>query len=243
MAIDNINDGVGKKIVEALRMQAEGHTEGDVFVNDDVEDVVETQPVVEEIEEQKPAVFQDVQPEFVLPADDVPPVYNNEEEVQDLIPHSPLKFQSQSQPQPKVQVQQAQPQAQIQPQSFVDTAFNQSLARNLGTDTFSAYNEEFDYPPNVAVLKQLIAKLPSGVSKQTGAIIIKQTMEALGISMGSVLQEAKQFQDNLTNNSIECKNNILEYRKQISVLEAKAQQYQRQSALMNDIISLFVQSK
>jgi hypothetical protein len=68
-------------------------------------------------------------------------------------------------------------------------------------------------------------------------------MEALGISMGSVLQEAKQFQDNLTNNSIECKNNILEYRKQITVLEAKAQQYQRQSALMNDIISLFIQTK
>ena len=46
-------------------------------------------------------------------------------------------------------------------------------------------------------LKKLIAKLPSGVTRQTGAQIIKQTMEALGISMKSVLQDAQQVQENL----------------------------------------------
>ena len=135
----------------------------------------------------------------------------------------------------------------VQPQfqsSYIDNAFQQSLARNLGdNDTFAQVPDDFDYPANVAVLRQLIAKLPAGVSKQTGALIIKQTMEALGISMGSVLQEAKQVQEALTNNSKECQNSIVEYRKQIGILEAKAQNYQRQASVMNDIINLFIQTR
>jgi hypothetical protein len=103
--------------------------------------------------------------------------------------------------------------------------------------------DDFDYPSNVAVLRQLIAKLPNGVPKHTGALIIKQTMEALGISMGSVLQEAKMVQETLAANSIECQNNITEYRKQIGILEARSQSYQKQAAAMNDIISLFVQAR
>ena len=34
MAINDMNDGVGKKIVEALKMQTADHAEGEVFVND-----------------------------------------------------------------------------------------------------------------------------------------------------------------------------------------------------------------
>ena len=67
-------------------------------------------------------------------------------------------------------------------------------------------------------------------------------MEALGISMSNVLQEARQVQETFANNSRECQNNIIEYKKQITVLEAKAQQYQRQHAVMNDIINLFLQT-
>ena len=37
MAINNMNDGVGKKIVEALKMQSAEHSDGEVFVNDDPE--------------------------------------------------------------------------------------------------------------------------------------------------------------------------------------------------------------
>ena len=102
--------------------------------------------------------------------------------------------------------------------------------------------DDLDMPANVAVLKQLIYQLPSGVSKQTGAQIIKQTMEALGISMKSVLQEAQQVQDNLNNTSRECQSSIVEYKKQITVLERQSQKLQRQSASLNDIISLFVQT-
>ncbi len=224
MAINNMNDGVGKKIVEALKMQTAEHSEGEVFVNDsepDIMDEVESAPAeaensVEEVQDTGNLYTPEYQE----------PVYEQPSEMQ-------MKIQS------RLQFQAA---TQAAPQSFIDNAFNQSLVQNLGATAFVA-QDDFDYPPNVAVLKQLIAKLPSGVSKQTGALIIKQTMEALGISMGAVLQEAKAVQETFLNNSKECQSNIVEYRKQITVLEAKAQQFQRQSAVMNDIINLFIQTR
>lgn len=217
MAINNMNDGMGKKIVEALKMQTLDHSDGEVFINeasdDFVEDTMSFDSSSENANENSAPIYEE--PEFV---------------------------QQPSELQMKVQSQ-LQFQAAIQPQSMVDTAFQQSLVQNLGTSAYVQVADDFDYPANVAVLKQLIAKLPSGVSKQTGALIIKQTMEALGISMGTVLQEAKHVQETLTTNSIECQNNIVEYRKQIGILEAKSQNYQRQAAVMNDIINLFVQTR
>ena len=106
-------------------------------------------------------------------------------------------------------------------------------------DTMS---EAFEMPANITVLKKLISQLPSGVSRHTGAQIIKQTMEALGISMKSVIEEAKQVQMALTNNAKDCQANIIEYKKQIGILEAKSQQYQKQASIMNDIINLFIRS-
>ena len=102
--------------------------------------------------------------------------------------------------------------------------------------------DDMNLPANVAALKQLITKLPTGVSKQTGALIIKQTMEALGISMTSVLQEAQQIQEQLNQSVRECQTNVIEYKKQINTLELQAQKYQRQFAAINDIISLFIQT-
>ncbi|MBQ3819754.1 hypothetical protein II810_04830 [bacterium] len=112
----------------------------------------------------------------------------------------------------------------------------------LKKDTFASDLDDFDVPDNIVVLKQLINQLPAGVSKQTGALIIKQTMEALGISMKSVLQEAQRVQEGLTNSTKECQNTIVEYKKQIGMLEKQAQKYQRQYSALNDIISLFVQT-
>lgn len=109
-------------------------------------------------------------------------------------------------------------------------------------ETFAEELDSFEIPTNVAVLKQLISQLPAGVSKQTGAQIIKQTMEALGISMKSVLQEAQQVQENLNNSTKECQASIMEYRKQIGLLERQSQKFQKQYAALNDIISLFVQT-
>lgn len=219
MALNNMNDGVGKKIVEALKMQSVEHSDGEVFVNEDISttgfdetDNIESSPVFTDSEPSMDS-FQETA------------AYGMPSERQ-------MKIQSQ-----------LQFQAATQPQSFIDSAFNQSLAQNLGGAGLQNVVDDFEYPPNVAVLKQLIAKLPSGVPKQTGAVIIKQTMEALGISIGSVLQEAKQVQETLTANSKECQHNAVEYRKQIGILEAKAQNYQRQALVMNDIINLFIQTR
>ena len=47
MAINDLNDGVGKKIVEALKMQSAEHADGEVFVNDDAPEIIE-EPMYEE---------------------------------------------------------------------------------------------------------------------------------------------------------------------------------------------------
>lgn len=129
------------------------------------------------------------------------------------------------------------------PENSIDKALNSTLM-NFKTNDYNnqAVIEEMDLPANVAVLRQLITKIPAGVSKQTGALIIKQTMEALGISMTNVLQEAQQVQERLTQSVKECQTNVLEYKKQINILEVQAQKYQRQFAAINDIISLFIQT-
>ena len=102
--------------------------------------------------------------------------------------------------------------------------------------------ESFEMPANITVLKKLISQLPSGVSRHTGAQIIKQTMEALGISMKSVLQDAQQVQENLKSSARECQGSIQEYKKQILALEKQSQNYQKQYSALNDLISLFIQT-
>lgn len=114
--------------------------------------------------------------------------------------------------------------------------------QTLNNDSFMGDFEDLELPANVEVLRQLITKIPSNVSKQTGAQIIKQTMEALGISMKGVLQEAQQAQENLNSAARECQNNIAEYRRQINVLETQTQKLHRQYSMLNDIISLFIQA-
>ena len=103
-------------------------------------------------------------------------------------------------------------------------------------------SEGFEMPANIAVLRKLISQLPSGVSRHTGAQIIKQTMEALGISMKSVLQDAQQVQENLKVSARECQGTIQEYKKQILTLEKQSQSYQKQYSALNDLISLFIQT-
>ena len=103
-------------------------------------------------------------------------------------------------------------------------------------------SDGFEMPANIAVLKKLISQLPSGVSRHTGAQIIKQTMEALGISMKSVLQDAQQVQEGLKVSARECQASIQEYKKQILALEKQSQSYQKQYSALNDLISLFIQT-
>lgn len=190
------NESVGKKIVEALKKQAE---------NIDFSDNIET-PVFEK------QITENVQDNIMNINDDI--------------------F--------------AEPAKQEKNMSFFDdideekvSMFDSQPTQNVIPE---ASNESFEMPSNIMVLKKLISQLPSGVSRHTGAQIIKQTMEALGISMKSVLQDAQQVQEGLKVSARECQSAIQEYKKQILTLEKQSQGYQKQYSALNDLISLFIQT-
>ncbi|MBE7706449.1 MAG: hypothetical protein E7Z91_04325 [Cyanobacteria bacterium SIG30] len=102
--------------------------------------------------------------------------------------------------------------------------------------------EEFEMPNNINVLKRLIGQLPAGVPKTTGALIIRQTIEALGIPMKSVLQDAQKVRECLNSSIKDCTFTIQEYKSNIKNLEKQSASYQKQLAKLNDIIGLFVYS-
>lgn len=210
MVSNRITEGVGKKIVEALKKQS------DI----EIQNVVENPAPVKE-EEQVMENNSDL--EFTNETSDD---YEFEPEHQDVYEETPVIQNTFTNP---GVMQFTQPSPISTPPIIEKEIFAQDL-------------EGFEIPTNIAVLKQLINQLPAGVSKQTGAQIIKQTMEALGISMKSVLQEAQQVQEGLNNSARECQASIMEYRKQINVLEKQSQKLQRQYSALNDIISLFVQT-
>ncbi len=99
---------------------------------------------------------------------------------------------------------------------------------------------DMELPDNVMMLVKLINQLPAGVNRQIGAQIIRQTMEAMGISMKSVLSEAQYIQEDLGNSTQDCINSIEEYKNNIKVLEQKITVYKRQAAKLGELINLFV---
>jgi len=194
-------EGVGKRIVDALKMQSE----------------------LEVIDKTQESLAETVQSQG-FPT----------EEVSDMVQSDEIVAENEIS-------------AQMNPdmtQSFQAASYTAPVSVNTlnynshqGISDFSG----MEVPANVAILRQLIAQLPSGVSRQAGALVIKQTMEALGISMKSVLQEAQQLQESINLSSRECQSSILECKKQINNLELQVQNYQKQSNSLNEIISLFVQ--
>ena len=187
------NESVGKKIVEALKRQAE--------LNDMAEnsEVLSFDEPVKEVED----VFEIVQEDVFADASPVKNTFFDDVDVE----KEPI---------------------------FADT-----MSQTIPMDNSS---DSFEMPSNIVVLKKLISQLPSGVSRHTGAQIIKQTMEALGISMKSVLQDAQQVQESLKVSARECQGTIQEYKKQILMLEKQSQSYQKQYSALNDLISLFIQT-
>lgn len=131
----------------------------------------------------------------------------------------------------------------MKPSSDFENNMVDDLSNHAVVDKYASDLYNFEVPNNVAVLKKLIAKLPSGVTRQTGAQIIKQTMEALGISMKSVLQEAQQLQEQLSSSTKECQATISEYKRQIVTLEEQAQSYKKQYNNLNELVSLFIQTE
>lgn len=99
---------------------------------------------------------------------------------------------------------------------------------------------DMELPDNVTMLVKLINQLPTGVNRQIGAQIIRQTIEAMGISMKSVLSEAQYIQEDLGNTTQDCINSIEEYKNNIKVLEQKISVYKKQAAKLGELINLFV---
>ena len=188
------NESVGKKIVEALKRQAE--------LNEiqDTTEVLSFDEPISEVEEVFETVDEDVFAEPV--AATKTSFFDDVEEIEEPV--------------------------------FAET-ISQAMPVENTVDSF-------EMPSNITVLKKLISQLPSGVSRHTGAQIIKQTMEALGISMKSVLQDAQQVQESLKVSARECQGTIQEYKKQILMLEKQSQSYQKQYSALNDLISLFIQT-
>ncbi len=197
---NKITDGVGKKIVEALKQQSD----------------VEIQQIVE-----NPAPFSSDEIEYI------------EEETSAASPLDTIYPEPTVAPQPQPTPVYTEP---VRPIVQPQVAFGASPITNDLSEL-----DGCDVPQNVAVLKQLITQLPPGVNKHTGAQIIRQTMEALGISMKSVLQEAQMVQENLNSSAAQAQANITEYKHQIGVLENQILKTQKQTIALNDIISLFVQ--
>lgn len=245
MTRNQLPEGVGKKIVEALKRQAEADItpleESNNIISNalpltDIEDVPEIQyePVKEDT-----AVLND---NFII-----------EEETPQVMPMGAFQQEeiTAAQPvikeQPVIQEQQIireTPSPAIKQASTVQSVqsftFNEQPAvRKEKTPKFSS-SIQVKIPPNVAVLKNLISTLPVGVSKQTGAQIIRQTLEAMGLPMNSVLKEAQNVQEELNSSTRECMLKIQEYKTNILQLEQSVQEYQKNITQINDLVSLFL---
>ena len=195
----NLNDGVGKKIVEALKKQSTGEAEIPV-----------SQPVQEEL---NTGLGIDISALDSIQAVETPVETKQIPNFDEFFADDELD--SISEPQ---------------------TSFSDFMVQ---PEKVEASN---DMPGNIIILKKLISQLPNGVTRHTGAQIIKQTMEALGISMKSVLNEAQEVQNNIQISSKECQMMIQDHKRKIVELEKQVQNYQKQYNALNDLISLFIQT-
>ena len=228
MANKKISEGVGKKIVEALKKQSE----------------IEVNPLsVKNNREEFEALTDELANAFENESEVSQDIFEDGDFLENLATGDNLENLAVNEERPFLNKEKSvglnESSTQIPAQPFVN--YQQTSAQSAH-DSFMHELDSFEIPNNIAVLKKLITQLPSGVTRHTGAQIIKQTMEALGISMKSVLQEAQQVQDSLNNSAKECYSTIQEYKKQIMLLEKQAQNHQKQYAALNELISLFIQT-
>ena len=118
---------------------------------------------------------------------------------------------------------------------------------NLGAQQVFAQDlpvQEVDteFSGNVKTLIRLVNELPEGVTKQTGAQIIRLTMEAMGISMEDVLSEAQSAQSEMLDAVRANIKKIEEYKTVIRKLETDIKYYQGKANELSEIIDLFILS-
>jgi len=230
--VNKLNEGVGKKIVEALKKQSEGElepieTETLAFdglisnLDNEVKEEVETTDLFAESFEQN-VELDNVESDSVEEVENIQQI-DIDAFAEDVQLETPVK--------------------NIESKDFSSIDLNSFLEKEP-VKPQPIYHElpDVELPSNILILKKLIAQLPSGVTRHTGAQIIKQTMEALGISMKSVLKEAQEVQEGLKDSARDCHATIQEYKKQIALLEKQSQNYQKQYGALNDLISLFIQT-
>lgn len=224
---NKLNDGVGKKIVEALKKQSEGELHE-----------------VSDIHEKVSAAFDGLIPNIEETVVEPEVVDNYEETTENQLDFSNT-FSTDVFPEEKAaesffEIESADD--SINENAFNDFGVSSFVKEETVAPKYSPELSDLEMPSNIIILKKLISQLPSGVTRHTGAQIIKQTMEALGISMKNVLKEAQEVQDNLKESAKECQATIQEYKKQITMLEKQSQNYQKQYGALNDLISLFIQT-
>lgn len=98
------------------------------------------------------------------------------------------------------------------------------------------------FSSNVQTLMRLVNDLPEGVTKQTGAQIIRITMEAMGISMEEVLTEAQAAQSEMLDAVRANIKKIEEFKTVIRKLETDIKYYQGKANDLSEIIDLFILS-
>jgi hypothetical protein len=101
---------------------------------------------------------------------------------------------------------------------------------------------ETEFNGNVQTLIRLVNDLPEGVTKQTGAQIIRLTMEAMGISMEEVLSEAQSAQTDMLDAVRSNIRKIEELKAVQRKLDSDNKLYQGKANTLSEMIDLFVLS-
>ena len=114
----------------------------------------------------------------------------------------------------------------------------------MNTESYNEMTPQADaeFSANVRTLIRLMSELPEGVTKQTGAQIIRLTMEAMGISMEDVLSEAQSSQSDMLDAVRANIKKIEEYKTVIRKLETDIKFYQGKANELSEIIDLFILS-
>ena len=237
MSENKLPSGVGKKIVEALKKQAEI----------EIQPITDAKPINIASETIEEPTLDNIITDNVSLGSDFEDFSIEETPTTQSINIDETDFETEFNNINNNHFEESFPQNIVENLNFDDTTNSsffeeKEIFNHAQQPILNTLNQTNNYtvPANVAVLKRLIMQLPQGVTKQTGAQIIRQTMEALGISMNSVLKEAQQGQDSLTSNAKACLSQIAEYKNNIKSLEKQVQDYKKQAVALNDLISLFV---
>ena len=215
MTRNQLPEGVGKKIVEALKRQAEA----DITPVDAEGNSLNTNIPLTDMQDIPNLAFDaaeenEISDNVIVEEEPVVAEHANEEQTVQDVMNKPV-FNS------------------VSAAAFMNNS-------EEVTPSAIASNITLGLPQNVAILRNLIASLPVGVTKQTGAQIIRQTLEAMGLPMNSVLKEAQEIQEQLNTSTRECMLKIQEYKTNILQLEQSVQEYQKNISQINDLVSLFV---